>query len=132
MDTRHKIVDPGTAIAAARLRRRDGGRVAAMTGSFDVLLADHARELAALRNGDGRALVVAVLAPSAASVLSDRARAEMLAGLAATDYVVAGVEPAAIEELLAGLAPDVIVRREAEHENRFRRLVDCVRGRQSG
>jgi len=132
MDTRRKIVDPATAIAAAHRRRQDGGKVAVMTGSFDVLLADHARELAAMRNGADRVLVVAVLAPATVGVLSDRARAEMLAGLAVTDYVVVGNDSAGIEELLAGMAPDVIVRREAAHEDRLRWLVEHVRGGQSG
>ena len=50
-----------------------------MTGTFDVLVAAHARELEEARTG-ASALLVVVL-PVAGELLSQRARTELVAGL---------------------------------------------------
>jgi hypothetical protein len=115
MDTRSKIVSAGAAPA--------GCTVAA--GYFDVLRAEHARDLAALP----RPLLVVVL-PLAGELMSQRARAEMAAALRMVDYVVIAdtTDAAAFCERLA---PARIVRMDADDERRTRELREHVRDRQS-
>jgi bifunctional ADP-heptose synthase (sugar kinase/adenylyltransferase) len=132
MDTRRKIVSAAQAAEAARRWRQDGGKVAVVTGYFDVLLRDHWRELAGVRNGTGRVLLLAVLTPAPAPVLGARARAELVAGLAVVDYVMIAEDHAGLEALLAGLAADILVRDEAVHDRRMRQLIEHVQGRQTG
>ncbi len=131
MDTRRKIVSAAEAVEAARRRRREGGKVAVETGSFDVLQAAHARELAEACGG-GDPLLVAVIIQPAEPVLSARARAEMVAGLAVVDYVVIAEDRAGLERFLAEIAVDRAVRNETVHSRRIRQLIQHVQGRQTG
>jgi len=71
----------------ARLRLK-GQAACWISGRFDPLLAGHVRLLAQTA-APGRALVVEVT-DSAQPLLSQRARAELVAGLAMVDYVVLG------------------------------------------
>jgi bifunctional ADP-heptose synthase (sugar kinase/adenylyltransferase) len=103
-----------------------------VTGWFDVLQSEDAREMAAVKSGTDAALVVAILIPPPEPVLALRARAEMAAGFAVIDYVVTSDGGPALEALLAALEPDAVVRREAAHERRMRQLIDHVHGRHTG
>jgi len=123
MDTRSKILPLEQAAAAAR------GRTV-VTGTFDVLLAGHARELARLRN---HAALLAIVAPSRDAVLPAHARAEMVAALGMVDYVVvAQPDGNTLEEWLAGLDCAAVVRLEGNHRRQFRQLEEHVRRRQTG
>jgi len=83
LDTRTKIV---SAEQARSLRDSQSTRFYA--GHFDPLLAAHARVLGAIA-APGQQLIVEVTNPPA-PLLSQRARAELVAGLACVDYVVLG------------------------------------------
>jgi bifunctional ADP-heptose synthase (sugar kinase/adenylyltransferase) len=115
MDTRTKIVTPEDVPPGCT----------AVTGYFDVLLADHVRALESLP----RPLVIAVL-PRSGELLNQRARAELAAGLRMVDYVVIADDSGA-ETLLATLRPIRTVRMEEDDARRIRYLIDHVRDRQS-
>jgi hypothetical protein len=96
-----------------------------VTGYFDPLLAAHARELAALP----RPLLVAVM-PLAGELLSQRARAELVAGLRVVDYVVVA-ENTNTDALCERLRPARVVRLEAADARRTRQLMQHVREAQT-
>ncbi len=112
MDTRAKVVTRAEAVRLAR----EGARV--VSGYFDPLTASHARRLNGLKNG-GK-LIVAIENPPQ-PILPARARAELVAGLRAVDYVVEGTD---------GLPADV--RLEDEDQRRFEELIAHVHSRQQG
>jgi bifunctional ADP-heptose synthase (sugar kinase/adenylyltransferase) len=111
VDTRVKIV------SSAALPDLAGAMV--VSGYFDPLLAWHARRLSGLKQ-EGRPLVVVIENP-ALPILPSRARAELVASLAAVDYVV---------ECPEGIA--VAVRLEGEDEQQFQQLIARVHDRQRG
>jgi glycerol-3-phosphate cytidylyltransferase-like family protein len=78
VDTRAKIIDRKQAPAVAVW----------IAGHFDPLLAEHARMLRDVKSL-GCLLVVEIVNP-ARPLLAQRARAELVAGLADVDYVVLG------------------------------------------
>ena len=83
MDTRNKIIDEGRARETAAR-----GRVRAVVGYFDPLLAAHAARFREIRGGaPGEAVMALVLDPPE-PLLELRARAELVAALADVDYVV--------------------------------------------
>jgi D-glycero-beta-D-manno-heptose 1-phosphate adenylyltransferase len=94
-------------------RKRRGERIVLANGCFDTLHVGHARYLEGARR-EGDALVVAVNSDASVSVLKgagrpilpEDARAELVAGLRAVDYVVVFAEPN-VEALLESLRPDV-------------------------
>ena len=109
MDTREKIV------SAAEAAKVAGAIV--VSGYFDPLLASHAVRLNELKR-DGAPLVV-LIASSPDSILPARARAELVAGLRAVDFVVDSVD---------GLAPQI--RLEQEDVARLEKLIEHVHSRQ--
>ena len=115
MDTRNKIISADAAPPGCTV----------VTGYFDVLLADHARELSALP----RPLLVAVLRVDG-ELMSQRARAEMAAGLRVVDYVVIA-DTTDADALCERLRPAQIVRMEAADALRTRHLREHVRNRQT-
>jgi len=120
MDTRTKIVSLEAAPRGCTV----------VTGTFDVVLAEDARELAGMSAGhDGRPLLVVVL-PLAGSLLTQRARSELVAALRMVDYVVTADETAA-DALLASLEPAQLVRLEGVHAVRKRQLMEHVQRRQT-
>jgi hypothetical protein len=116
MDTRQKIID---ASQAARIAAT-GATV--VSGYFDPLIAAHAERLASLKtaalNTDGDVLLVLIATPDNA-ILPAAARAELVAGLRAVDYV---SEPA--EGLVAH------IHLEQEDTDRYRALLEHVHARQ--
>ena len=120
MDTRDKIL---SAEAAPR-------HCTVVTGAFDVVLAEDARELSEIRAGrPDRPLLVLVL-PLPGELLPQRARAELVAALRMVDYVVTAHD-AAPHALLASLEPAQLVRLEAAHAVRKRQLMEHVHRRQT-
>jgi len=91
-------------------------------GHFDPLLAAHARRLGELAS-PGAVLIAAVSEP-ARPILPARARAELVAALAAVDYVVLPGDGA-----LDGLEADAICREEAADERRTGDLMRHVQSR---
>lgn len=113
MDTRKKILSRDELIARIAAHRADGRQVVLANGIFDVLHVGHVRYLeGAKREGD--LLVVAVNSNSGATrlkgpgrpVLDQQARAQLVAALAAVDYVTIFDEPT-VEPLLEALRPAV-------------------------
>ena len=129
MRYRDKIVDRASVLALATEARREGKRIVFTNGCFDLLHVGHVRYLAAARNA-GDLLVVAInddasvrrLKGPERPLVSEGARAEVLAALAAVDYVTIFAEdtPAEVIEALvphvlvkgADWAPDQVIGRE--------------------
>lgn len=93
---------------------KSGGRkIVLANGCFDILHVGHARYLAGAKR-EGDVLVVAVNSDSSVRnlkgkgrpILAEDARAELVAALAAVDYVVIFEEPT-VEPLLEALGPHV-------------------------
>ncbi len=112
-DSRAKILSREELHARLEAHRRRGERIVLANGCFDVLHVGHARYLeGAKREGD--VLVVAVNADASVEplkgkgrpILSEQARAELVAAFAAVDYVVIFSEPN-VEALLTELRPNV-------------------------
>ena len=120
MDTRSKIVTAAAIPPGCTL----------VTGAFDPLLAEDARELAHIRAAAPlRPLVVLVL-PLPSELLPLPARAELVAALRMVDYVITAHE-SSLSDLLDGLHPALVVRLEAAHAARKRQLMEHVHRRQS-
>jgi hypothetical protein len=121
MDTRTKILTPEAAPHACIV----------VTGAFDPVLAEDARQLAEIRAGhQDRPLLVLVL-PLPGELLPLRARAELVAALRMVDYVVTADEIAP-DALLASLEPAHLVRLEEAQAVRKRQLMEHVHRRQTG
>ena len=129
MDTRGKIITREAAVETARALDRNGRRLRVVTGHFDVLQAAHVRELRQVRDGEGSpaALMVALTEP-AEPVLSDRARAELVAALDMVDYVVI-VTDGSLSEFLDSLQADEIIHREPDDNRHRQRLIQHVHSR---
>ena len=120
MDTRSKIVSPAAVPHGATV----------VTGAFDVVRAEDARELAAIRaRFPARPLVIVVL-PLEGELLPQRARAELAAALRVVDYVLIPHDPHP-DALLASLQPAELVRLETVHAERKRQLMEYVHRRQT-
>jgi hypothetical protein len=120
MDTRSKILSFQAAPRACTV----------VTGAFDPLLAEDARELAEVRaSHPDRPLLVVVL-PLSQELLPLRARAELVAALRMIDYVVTAheIDP---DALLRALKPALLVRLEDAQAVRKRQLIEHVHHRQS-
>jgi len=116
MRYRDKIVDRASIVLRAAEARRAGKRIVFTNGCFDLLHVGHVRYLAAARNA-GDLLVVAVnddasvrrLKGPERPLVAAAARAEVLAALAAVDYVtIFGEDTPA--EVIDALVPDVLVK----------------------
>lgn len=113
MDTRKKIVSREELPPRLAEKRRRGERIVLANGCFDVLHAGHIRYLEGARR-EGDVLVAGVnsdasvrcLKGAGRPILTQQARAELVAALAAVDYVVVFSEPD-VGALLAELRPDV-------------------------
>ncbi len=94
MDTRKKILTRKALKSALELRRRHGQRIVFANGCFDLLHAGHIRYLEGARR-EGDVLTVGVnsdasvreLKGDGRPVLPEQARAELVAGVVAVDYV---------------------------------------------
>jgi bifunctional ADP-heptose synthase (sugar kinase/adenylyltransferase) len=122
VDTRSKILT----LAAARSLVRP---IIVATGFFDILRAEHVRELLEARRRSAGPLLAIVL-PRANEALEQRARAELAAALRVIDYVVAANEADA-EALIDSLRPAAVVRMEAADARRAAQLTEHVRDRKT-
>lgn len=111
MDTRAKIVDTAHAARVAR----EGALV--VRGYFDPMVASHAEELGKLKQA-GKPLLVLISNPPD-PILPARARAQLVAGLAAVDYVC---------DSPGALTPEVTL--EAQHVVGRENLIRHVHSRQ--
>lgn len=118
MDTRSKVLS-----LEAALRLSSPMTLAA--GYFDVLRAEDAREL----EQAGRPLLAVVMRHTG-EVVPAAARAEMVAAIRVVDYVVTA-DHDDLNELIARLQPVRVVRLEAAHAGRIRRLIDDVQRSQT-
>lgn len=117
MRYREKVVDRATIAGRAEEARRVGKRVVFTNGCFDLMHVGHVRYLAAAREA-GDLLVVGVNSDASVRRLSkgserplvpEAARAEVLAALAAVDWVTIFDEDTPAE-LVAAVQPDVLVK----------------------
>jgi len=111
MDTRTKIIDA----TQARLLAAQGATV--VSGYFDPLIASHAERLTELKRE--RAPLLLLISTPADAILTARARAELVAGLAVVDYVC---------ETADNVAPHLSLERE--HTERLAQLIEQVHTRQ--
>ncbi len=113
---RAKIQTLANLTTIRRKLRRKGQRVVLTNGCFDLLHPGHVEYLETARSF-GDVLVVALngdrsvraLKGAGRPIMSQRARAELLAGLAAVDYVVI-FNTARATPVMRALAPDVYVK----------------------
>ena len=113
METSQKIVMRSELRERLATHRARGEKIVLTNGCFDMLHAGHVRYLQAARSEGDRLVVgvngdssVGVLKGAGRPVLSEAARAALVAGLAAVDYVVI-FDEANVEGLLRDLRPDV-------------------------
>lgn len=113
LNTQEKIIPRAELATRLATHRANGERIVLANGCFDILHVGHARYLQAARQ-EGDVLVVAinsddsvrVLKGAGRPILSQDARAQLVAALAAVTYVTIFSEPD-VTPLLAGLRPDV-------------------------
>jgi rfaE bifunctional protein nucleotidyltransferase chain/domain len=114
MDTREKILSRAGLHEVLEEHRRAGRKIVFAHGVFDLLHAGHVRHLAAARAA-GDLLVVGVHSDAAAKklkgdgrpLLTERARAVLVAALAAVDCVVV-FDEADVMPLIREFQPDVL------------------------
>jgi D-beta-D-heptose 7-phosphate kinase/D-beta-D-heptose 1-phosphate adenosyltransferase len=111
-----KIVSRPEIVAIGAQARRDGRRIAFTNGCFDLLHVGHIRYLAAARDAADLLIVgvnddasVRRLKGPTRPLVPDAARAEVLAALAAVDYVTLFSEDTPYE-LIRAVQPDVLVK----------------------
>jgi D-beta-D-heptose 7-phosphate kinase/D-beta-D-heptose 1-phosphate adenosyltransferase len=111
-----RVVTQEELIVAVAERKRNGERVVFTNGCFDLLHPGHVRSLEQAR-GHGDMLIVALNGDASVRgnkgegrpVLPVGERAEILAALAAVDYVVV-FDEATPRDLIARVRPDVLVK----------------------
>jgi bifunctional ADP-heptose synthase (sugar kinase/adenylyltransferase) len=111
LDTRTKIIP--LSVLPERLRDRPFNRVA---GHFDPLLAEHVQRLAAARE-PGRLLVVEVT-NSQHPLLTQRARAELVAALSIVDFVVLGEAETALDAGITERFTEHVLHRHSQESTR--------------
>jgi len=97
-----------------------------VTGYFDVLRAEHARELENIRRRSGCRTLLALVLPFPGEVFDIRARARMVAALRVVDYVLVADarEP---DALLEALRPQTAIRMEADDVRRNGEIAERIR-----
>jgi rfaE bifunctional protein nucleotidyltransferase chain/domain len=116
MDTREKILSRAGLHEVLEEHRRSGHRIVFAHGVFDILHAGHIRYLSAAR-AEGDLLVVAIHSDAAVRklkgegrpILTERARAVLVAALATVDHVLI-LDEAEIMPLIREFQPDVHAR----------------------
>lgn len=112
-NTQEKILSRAELVTRLAAHRANGERIVLANGCFDILHVGHSRYLQAARQ-EGDVLVVAInsddsvrsLKGAGRPILSQDARAQLVAALAAVSYVTIFSEPD-VTPLLAAFRPDV-------------------------
>ncbi|MGA3018246.1 MAG: hypothetical protein ABSF62_14100 [Bryobacteraceae bacterium] len=125
MDTRNKLLTPAGLLALAPPRP-----LVVVKGYFDLLRAEHARSLDAIRSRTGAATLLAVVLPLDHSLLPLAARAELAAALRMVDYVLPG-DCEDLNRLVSSLGPAETVSLEDADMRRARQLIEHVHRRQN-
>jgi hypothetical protein len=123
VDTRTKIVTPDAAFDPPR-------PLLLVTGRFDILRVEMARELSAARDRVGAGTLAVAILPLADELAPAAARAELAAALRVVDYVFVGAE-GGLDELAAALHPIETLRLEEADARRKRQLTEHVHRRHS-
>ena len=97
-----------------------------IVGHFDPVLAGHARRMSSLADGSGA--LMAIVADPPRPILTALARAELVAALAAVDYVILPGD-APLEDILAKIEATEVVRAEAADQVLTRELIRHVQRR---
>jgi D-glycero-beta-D-manno-heptose 1-phosphate adenylyltransferase len=113
MDTREKILSREGLEDVLNEHRRHGRKIVLANGVFDLLHVGHVRYLQAAR-GEGDVLVVGINSDSSTRarkgegrpIMTERARAAVVAALQAVDYVVI-FDDLDVNELMRQIRPDV-------------------------
>ena len=120
MDTRNKIL---------KLEQiPKGGKV--VTGYFDLLRVQHSRDLECMRQHLPDAPLIVLVLPRPGELLTQRARAEMVAAIRMVDYVLIA-EAEDLDRILEGLEPAEVVRLESADLRHTRHLIEHVQRGQS-
>jgi glycerol-3-phosphate cytidylyltransferase-like family protein len=123
VDTRSKILSRDAALQLPP-------PLTLVTGYFDILRAEHARDLQHARDrAPAQPLMVVVLTPPN-PLLSARARAELVAALRVVDYVVTA-DDGDLDGIFETLKPAQLVRLEAAGKRLARQLMEHVQRRQT-
>jgi bifunctional ADP-heptose synthase (sugar kinase/adenylyltransferase) len=123
VDTRSKILSRDAALELPR-------PLTVVTGYFDILRAQHARDLQQARNRAPAQPLLVVVLTAPRPVLNTRARAELVAALRMVDYVVTA-DDGDRDSLIEALKPAQLVRLEAADQLRARQLIEHVQRRQT-
>ncbi len=121
MDTRIKILSGP--------RILEGEPLAVVTGYFDVVRAEHVRDLAAAHRRAPRARLLVVVVRGAEPLLPLAARAELVAAIRMVDYVLTA-DDHDVERLVKALRPVILVRLESDDLHRVSRLKEHVHRQQ--
>jgi hypothetical protein len=129
VDTRNKILTARRALEVAEQLRAQGRGLHVVVAWLDPMIGAHAAWLRSMSNGDGAALMLVLDNPPDA-LLPVAARAELGAGLAAVDYVVAGEN--GVDALIEQLRPDKLTRDDASEAQRRAEFIQYVERRAGG
>jgi len=123
LDTRTKILTPGEAPCDA------AQPLVVVTGYFDVLRAEHARELANIRQASGAKTLAALVLPLTGELMPIAARARMAAALRMVDYVITA-ENGEVDRLIAACSAAAVVRFESTDARLRTQLIEHAQRRQ--
>jgi D-beta-D-heptose 7-phosphate kinase/D-beta-D-heptose 1-phosphate adenosyltransferase len=121
MDTRIKILS-GPHILV-------GEPLAVVTGYFDVVRAEHVRDLAAAHRRAPHARLLVVVVRGTEPLLPLAARVELVAAIRMVDYVLTA-DDNDVERLIKALRPVILVRLESDDLHRVSRLKEHVHRQQ--
>ena len=125
MDTRTKILTLAAA-AAVQIPRP----LLLVTGTFDILRAEQARQLMEARGRTQAQTLMVVVRPAAGELVPLAARAELAAALRMVDYVLLA-ENEDLDTLASSLQPIEIIHLEESDALRTRQLIEHVHRRQT-
>jgi bifunctional ADP-heptose synthase (sugar kinase/adenylyltransferase) len=123
VDTRSKILSRDDAL-------RLPPPLTLVTGYFDILRAEHARDLQQARDRAPAQPLMVVVLTGPNPLLSPRSRAELVAALRMVDYVVT-TDDGDRDSLIEALKPAQLVHLEAADKRRARQLMEHVQRRQT-
>jgi len=121
VDTRSKILTSADSLPRP---------AAFIAGYFDVLRAEHVRELQQVRGRVPQGPLVAAVLPYPEELLDQRTRAELVAALRVVDYVLIA-DHEELHRLIERFRPAEVVRLEAADRRRTRRLIEHAQREQT-